>query len=292
MNDNKVIVSFKDNIETPLNLIIPERYTIHEQSGYMDNESRHAVTSDRRLINPQNVTILSGENEGKEAFVYYLAYECAKWIDDKRAVIPESMIFFITDPIEMMPDTYLGQEVFINGEKTESGIYITPFVEKKEGVRIKLTHVPKNSIASVGDIVITIDDKQYSLIYGGQTHIKLMEREIVAIVNGEDIIPVRDNLLVEYITDEDEAIRMAENERIYNQMDFCRKHNMHIEGMQFKPVPEPKTTEVKILKGKYSLKNGIAIRNYGVNLSNKKWIIAIETLLAIISDKNIIPIAI
>jgi co-chaperonin GroES (HSP10) len=287
---NRILVKFEENIETPLNLIIPERYVVHEQGDATDNETRTGVTTDRRLINPQNVTILSGEHTGRTAFVYYGSYEVAKWIDG-NALIPDHMLLFFTNPIEMMPETYLGDEIFIEGDKTPSGIYTTPVTEQKDGIRIRLTHVPENCVASAGDTVITMDDKQYWLIYGGQRMIKLRESEIVAVVRDEEIIPTRDNLLIEYLPDPDEEKRMAENEKIYNHMDFARKHNWHIEGMQFKPVPEPMTIHARILKGKHEGCECIVFRKYGVSLPNKQWIIARETLIAIVQDRILTPVA-
>src|SRR6185503_10593497 len=88
---SNILIKFHDEIDTPLNLIIPERYTVHEQSSVDDNESRMGVTTDRRLINPQTCEILTGKYAGEEAFLYYGAYEMAKWVDDK-AIIPDTML--------------------------------------------------------------------------------------------------------------------------------------------------------------------------------------------------------
>ena len=272
---NRILVRFHEDIETPLGLVIPERYAVHVQQNEDDNETRKGVTTDRRLINPQKVTILSGKHEGRDAFVYYGAYEIAKWVDDERAIIDESLIyFFIGDTIEMAENTYLGYEVFVEPEKTPAGIILSTTLEEKDKISIKISHIPENSIANVGDLVTTIDGNQYWLIYNGQRYIKLRESEIAA-VNGN---PVNENLLVEYIYGRDDEERMEKNQEIYNHIDFCRKHGWHIEGMEFKPVPEPKTIKAKVLKGDMEGEEIIVNRNFGVKVGGNKWIISKESV--------------
>ena len=272
---NRILVRFHEDIETPLGLVIPERYAVHVQQNEDDNETRKGVTTDRRLINPQKVTILSGKHEGRDAFVYYGAYEIAKWVDDERAIIDEALIyFFIGGTIEMAENTYLGYEVFVEPEKTPAGIILSTTLEEKDKISIKISHIPENSIANVGDLVTTIDGNQYWLIYNGQRYIKLRESEIAA-VNGN---PVNENLLVEYIYGKDDEERMEKNQEIYNHIDFCRKHGWHIEGMEFKPVPEPKTIKAKVLKGDMEGEEIIVNRNFGVKVGGNKWIISKESV--------------
>jgi len=272
---NRILVRFHEDIETPLGLVIPERYAVHVQQNEDDNETRKGVTTDRRLINPQKVTILSGKHEGRDAFVYYGAYEIAKWVDDERAIIDESLIyFFIGDTIEMAENTYLGYEVFVEPEKTPAGIILSTTIEEKDKISIRISHIPENSIANIGDLVTTIDGNQYWLIYNGQRYIKLRESEIAA-VNGN---PVNENLLVEYIYGKDDEERMEKNQEIYNHIDFCRKHGWHIEGMEFKPVPEPKTIKAKVLKGDMEGEEIIVNRNFGVKVGGNKWIISKESV--------------
>ena len=272
---NRILVRFHEDIETPLGLVIPERYAVHVQQNEDDNETRKGVTTDRRLINPQKVTILSGKHEGRDAFVYYGAYEIAKWVDDERAIIDESLIyFFIGDTIEMAENTYLGYEVFVEPEKTPAGIILSTTLEEKDKISIRISHIPENSIANIGDLVTTIDGNQYWLIYNGQRYIKLRESEIAA-VNGN---PVNENLLVEYIYGKDDEERMEKNQEIYNHIDFCRKHGWHIEGMEFKPVPEPKTIKAKVLKGDMEGEEIIVNRNFGVKVGGNKWIISKESV--------------
>lgn len=283
---NRILVKFDETPETPLNLIIPERFVVHEQGGADDNETRQAVTTDRRLINPQTVTVLSGQYEGCKAFVYYGAYEVSKF-HEGVAIMPETHLIFLTDPMKMLPEIYLGEEIFSEGEKTASGIYTTPVAEYKEAVKIRLTHVPEKAVAEVGEVVITVDGNQYWLLYGGKRYIKLRESEIAGVETENGIVPVGERILVEYLPDPEADARMAENEKRYNQMDFLRKHNMHVYGVDFKPVPEPKTIEAKVIaSGCHECSPGdtvLIFRKYGVKIG-EQWLIGKDSLLATIKE--------
>lgn len=293
INDN-IIVKFEyDKSSTVVKqdngLYVPERYVIEEA----DEEAPTAwgVTTNRKLINPQVIDIISGQYAGKRAFVYYGAFEIAKWIDDDQAIIPEKTILFFIDPIQCMPETYLGDEVFSEGPRTASGIWLTPTTETKEGVLIKITHVPSNAIVNVGDTVITVDANQYDLNYGGKKYIKLRESEMIGVKTETGYQPFNGKLLVEYLPDADLAERIAENDRRRAQRDFIDKHHWHIseeyaKGLDpaYQDLPEPKFVNCRVISGEYEGKKLLIFRNYGCILPNKQWIINMDTVVGIVEE--------
>jgi co-chaperonin GroES (HSP10) len=79
--------------------------------------------------------------------------------------------------------TFIQEQVYTDAVKTDSGIYLTSQDKKKETLKIKILHVPKNrklKEVNVGDIVCTDDDHQYYLNYDGRDYIKLHHNEIAA----------------------------------------------------------------------------------------------------------------
>jgi co-chaperonin GroES (HSP10) len=83
----------------------------------------------------------------------------------------------------MADDMYLGEQIYTDAIKTDSGIYLTSADKKKETLKIKILHVPKNRTykeIEIGDVVCTDDDHQYYLTFGGRDYIKLSHNEIAA----------------------------------------------------------------------------------------------------------------
>lgn len=299
ITNKNILVKF-DPLPTIGGIIAPERYKIQEadQDGETD---AYGVTTNRKAINPQVITILSGEHEGKRAFVYYGAYEIAKWLENEQAIIPQATILFFIDPIETVAGTYLGDEVFSEGEKTASGIYTTPFAEHKEGILIKITHVPKqggvmygDKLIEVGDTVVTIDQWQYDLRYEDKKYIKLKSTEIVGVKKDDRYIPIGDRVLVEYLPDADLKERIAENDRRAGLRDFMNKNGLHYTQTDLEPVSEPKAVNAKVLdvgndvnfnNNSWCISTGdatIVFRNYGCLLPNKQWITSIENVIGVL----------
>src|SRR3982750_2368116 len=138
-NSNYILCTF-DPLPTVSGLILPERYLIQE-ADKDDEHDAYGIVTDRRLINPQIINVLSGPYKGYKAFVYYGAYEIRVPVEDGACLIPMRTLYFLIDPVVMFPGFYLGEEVFTQGEQTASGIFITPYAEKKEGVKFNLTNV-------------------------------------------------------------------------------------------------------------------------------------------------------
>lgn len=299
-----IIVKFDFNkkdgaVKQANGIYIPERYLIEGDDE--DAPAAYGVTTNRKLINPQVVDIYSGQFKGKRAFVYYGAFEIAKWLDDDFALIPETTIFFLVNPIECMPGTYLGDEVFTSGPKTESGIWLTPIAETKDGVKIKITYLPENPhpLIKIGTTVITVDSFQYDLEFEGKKYIKLKESEIIGIETENGIIPIGDRVMVEYIPDEDLAERIAENDRRSAQRDFIGKSFLHIDenyarglNKDYLDLEEPKTTRAKVIAAGDTCKLNvddvlIVHRYYGCKLLTGQWILNMDAIYGNIVGKGI-----
>lgn len=296
LTGNNILVKF-DPMPTVSGLAVPERYKI--QDGDKDENTAYGVTTNRKLINPQVITILKGEHEGKRAFVHYGAYEIAKWPEPEVAFIPEATILFFIEPIQPVYGTYLGEEVFTQGERTASGIYITPYSEKKEGVLIKITHIPEQGGVGnikVGDTVVTVDSYQYDLRYEGKKYIKLRSTEIIGIKKDDGYIPVGNRVLVEYLPDEDLQERIEENAKRFQILETMSKRYLHLGDMpngelpeHLRPVKEPKTTHAKLLAVGEQVDTELddtvmVFRNYGCILPNGQWITSIDNVVGVIVE--------
>ena len=321
--NNKVIVLFDHNWNSSLvdqgnGFMVPERFIIED--GDEDADAAHAVTTDRRLINPQKITVIQGNdywvNTIKETypeyerdlilkstplvapgryFVHYGAFEVATFIDEEHhALMPAKMILFGIDPIRCMPGTYLGEEVFGELPMTESGIYLTPQLEEKEGVLVRVTHVPEDSKVNVGDIIVTVDQFQYELNYEGKKYLKVEDAEIVGVKTETGYLPVGNRVLVEYLPDAELLATVAENDKRRAIRDYIDHNRLHVSEAYTKgidpnylDVPEPKFTNAMVVatnNGDVVVGDKLLIhRNYGCRLPNKQWILSMDLILGVIS---------
>jgi hypothetical protein len=285
---NNILVRFHPEIDTPAGIIIPERYTVYNQTMEGDNESRMGVTTDRRLINPQTVDVLSGEYDGQVAFVYYGAYELGKLVDEERYIIPENNLLFLCDPVRPMPGIYLCERIWNEGERSGK-LYTTPNAGSYDAIRMRITHTPPDSELKQGQTIITTSPAQYELRYEGHKYVMVRERFIAGY---DEDTPYGDNLLVEYLPDADSPERDAYNDKIRQQIDFMKHHGMHYNEADFQLMQPPKFVEAVILKvcadeRKYPKLNGeqkkcLIHRNTGVRLSGSRWLLPQEALIAMV----------
>lgn len=239
-----------------------------------DNESRMGVTTDRRLINPQVVDVLSGEYEGETAFVYYGAYELAKSVGDEQYVIPANNLLFLCEPIRPLPGTFLCERIWNEGEK--SGVlFTTPNAGSYDAIRMKLLYAPEGFTLQAGQTIITTSPAQYELRYGGQKYIMVRERFIAGY---DEDTPYGGNLLVEYLPDEGQQERDVYNSRILEQIDFMKHHGMHYNEADFVPMKPPVTVEA--LCGTERM---LIARNFGVHLGGNKWIVPPDGVLGVLT---------
>lgn len=151
-----------------------------ENSSYSESGTMYQKNTNLKDTNPQIaiVTVPSRELSlaiGDKIFTHYLAINNSEQIDGYTVIATKSVFFQIKGgDFLMMEDVYLGQQVYTELVQTESGIYLTSDEKVKESLKIKLTHVPKNSpYFKVGDTVLTVDDNQYEIDVYGTKHIKL-----------------------------------------------------------------------------------------------------------------------
>lgn len=170
-------------------IVRPEMWEF-ENSSHNESGTMFQKNTNLKETNPQIAVVTTDCEElslkiGDVVFTHYLAINNAQQIEDLSVISTKSVFFQIKgDEFIMMEDIYLGQQVYTDLVKTESGIYLTSDEQKKETLKIKLTHVPKNSMYfSVGDTVLTVDDNQYEIdVYGGK-HIKLNTWDIAIKIN-------------------------------------------------------------------------------------------------------------
>ena len=303
--NGNIIVTFEYDhslsvVKQDSGLFMPERYVI--ESGDEDAEAAWGVTTDRRLINPQVVDILSGQYTGRRAFVHYGAFEVARWlsddrVEDSRAVIPEKMILFFVNPIECVAGTYLGDEVYGEYEKTASGIILSTELDLKEAVLIKITHIPTKShpLVAIGTTVVTVDNFQYELIYEGKKYIKVDDREIVGVKTEQGYLPIGDLVLVDYLPDPEWENWKINNEdrreeyvdKYYPNLDKAVARTLYPKHLE---TPEPKFTNVKVVAIGDKVRPGIftigdtlmVYRNHGCRLPNGQWILNMDVIMAIV----------
>lgn len=147
---------------------------------YQDNENYLET-------NPQIATILHPNatlpyKEGDTVFLHYMAWEWAEITEYGHLIDTDFILFQIVgDEIVMRDGVYLGEAVYSDEEVTPSGIILLE--GKKDNLRVKLTHIPKDSILQVGQTVLSIDKNNYEFDYWGKKYIKLSESEIVGVIN-------------------------------------------------------------------------------------------------------------
>lgn len=280
LSKRNILVEFEEPKEVS-GLVVPERYLIQE--GDETDSGAWGVTTDRSLINPQ---VCRNIETDERLFVHYGAYEVAKWPKENMAIIPEGMVLFYLDPVRMVPGTYLGDYVWTEDKRTDGGIILEEGT--KQGLLIKLAHICEDSPYSVGDTVITYDDRQYELRFEDKTYIKLTDDVIIGKMIDREVHPVRNCLLVKYIPDADLQERKAENDRRASQRDFLDKHYMHYTVQDFEPLPEPRTAMAKVIRGNASIavnETVVVLRNIGALMPDGTSIVSMDTVLGVVTGE-------
>lgn len=120
---------------------------------------------------------------GDTVFLHYMAWEWAEPTDDGHVIDTDFILFQILEDgtLEMIDDLYLGEAVYSSEEITPSGIILLE--GKKDNLKVKLTHLPKNNKdLKAGDIVLSVDKNNYEFDYNGKKYVKIMRDEIVGVI--------------------------------------------------------------------------------------------------------------
>lgn len=170
-------------------LIRPDEW-LHKED---DGNQTWMTNFNMKDVHPQVATIILDTpsapwKKGDKVFLHYMAKETEEIIelDEKKySAVDPMWVFFkiIGDEFLLADDTYLGEQVYTEAPRTESGIYLTPYDHKKEVLKIRITHLPTNrkyKEIAIGDVVCTADDYQYVFNYKGKDYIKLTHEEIIA----------------------------------------------------------------------------------------------------------------
>lgn len=123
---------------------------------------------------------------GDKLFVHYMAFESAEYGDivTNEALIIADYVFFTILPngeFKMSDGIYLGKQVYTEEQVSPSGI-IFDLGQKKESLKVKITHIPKPGRVNVGDTVLSIDPYNYEFNYHPDRYIKLTEQEIAGVL--------------------------------------------------------------------------------------------------------------
>lgn len=195
--NNNIIVEFDEKHNKVfevggIELMRPDTWKFEELNN---GSTQYQKNTNLKDTNPQIATVVVPNRKyplakGDKIFTHYLAIDNAEPFEvngKEHQMININSIFFkisTNGELEVMEDVYLGEQVFDEGIKTESGIWLTPYDKKKEVCRIKITHAPKNTkYTFVGDIAVTVDDNQYELDLNGKKYIKLNTWHILGTMN-------------------------------------------------------------------------------------------------------------
>jgi hypothetical protein len=200
MINNYIAVEYDLDHNRVINGLYRPTEWVFENSDQKEGTVVYDTNRDKKETNPQIATIVISNDKspykvGDKVFTHYLSYDSPHAIDlngKEYTVTTYQNIFFKMNSdgtYEMAPRTYLGEQVYSEGERTAIGIYTTPFDTVKETLRIKLTHVPEGSEYKVGDIIVSSDDFQYIIDIYGKKLIKITEEWIYGKMVDSKLIP-------------------------------------------------------------------------------------------------------
>lgn len=201
MINNYIAVEFDLDHNRKINGLYRPETWVFENSDQKEGDVVYDTNRNKKETNPQIATVIVSNDNcpykvGDKVFTHYLSFDSPNAIDldgKEYTVTTYQNIFFRINEdgtYEMADRTYLGEQVYSEGEKTASGIYTTPFAEVKETLRIKLTHVPEGSQYQVGDIIVSADDYQYEIDIYGKKFIKITKEWIYGKMVDEKFKPM------------------------------------------------------------------------------------------------------
>ena len=160
----------------------------------LEIEIAREVNMNLREGNDQKAKVISSQigdswiKEGDIVWTHYLASDKGSQFEydgKKLNRIRESQIFFKLDEDgnikELAKGVYLCKVVVTEADKTESGIYLTPFTEKKEPLKLDVVYASENEYGiSVGDRIMVKDDNHYTIDFNGEELVKMDDAFILA----------------------------------------------------------------------------------------------------------------
>ena len=152
-----------------------------------DDKTMYENNKDLKATNPQIAKVVSpnpkyGLQKGDLVFVHYLQYGTSLVIDNVKYIPFQTIFFKINgkDDFEMADDTYLAKRIIVEAPKSSSGIFLTSTEDKKEPLKLTVTHTPRNAKIGLGETIITEDDYQYEIEIYGEKYVKITPEWIAA----------------------------------------------------------------------------------------------------------------
>jgi len=152
-----------------------------------DDKTMYENNKDLKATCPQIAKIIKpnkkyGLQKDNLVFVHYLQYSTSLIIDGVK-YIPFNTIFFKINgknDFEMADDTFLARQIVIEAPKTASGIFLSSVNEKREPLKLIITHAPRNSKIKVGSTIVTEDNYHYEIDVYQEKYVKITPEWIIA----------------------------------------------------------------------------------------------------------------
>lgn len=165
---------------------------VYEDHGY--DKTMYDINRNIKETTPQIATVIR-ENKryalkkGDLVFTHYLQYDNAIAVEGVRYIDFKTILFKINgkNNYEMVDDSFLCKRLIKKAFKTASGIFLTPDEDKKEPLKLIVTHVPRNTDIKVGDIIISEDDNQYEINLHDEDYIYITKQWIVGVESNDSI---------------------------------------------------------------------------------------------------------
>lgn len=165
---------------------------VFEDHGY--DKTMYDINRNLKETKPQIAKVVRenkryGLKKGDLVFTHYLQYDNAIEVEGIRYVNFKAILFKINaeHDYEMADDSFLAKRLVVEAPKTESGIFLTPNEDKKEPLKLIITHVPRNTDIKVGDVIISEDDNQYEVKLHDEDYIYITKQWIVGVEQNDSI---------------------------------------------------------------------------------------------------------
>lgn len=175
------VVKFGD-----LEIARPNGWVYEDHGG---DQTMYDVNRDLKNTVPQIATIIKpnknyGLVEGDTVYTHYLQYDMAITVDGVKYIKFNAIFFKVNGEhdYEMADGILLAKRIVVEAPRTASGIFLTADEDKKEPLRLEVTHVPRDTDIKVGDTIITADDNQYEINLHNEKYVKITPDWIVGVV--------------------------------------------------------------------------------------------------------------
>jgi co-chaperonin GroES (HSP10) len=141
---------------------------------------KETVPQIAKVVKPNSKYALK---EDDNIFTHYLSYDSSVEVEGVKYIKFTSILFKINGDhdYEMADDSFMTKQLVIDSPKTASGIYLTSDVNKKQPLKLEVTHVPRNTEIKVGDIIVSEDDNQYRINLHNEEYVYITKQWIIGV---------------------------------------------------------------------------------------------------------------